>query len=192
MGRTLSFGLTVLALFIVSATAQEKKEMAKPVEPTGLKVGDPAPDFTLPYATKDTLVFQGGIKLSDFKGKKNVLVAFYPADWSGGCTKQVCSYRDNFSAFTDLNCEVIMISGDYVFSHQEWAKHHNLPFILASDHDHSVAKTYGSFMPEMGFNKRTVFLVDKAGIIRYINLKYNPGTPDDFEKLKAEAKKLAG
>lgn len=148
-----------------------------------LKVGDKAPDFKLPYATKDTIVFSG-IKLSDLIGKKNIVLAFYPADWSGGCTTQMCTFRDNFVELSKLDAEVLGISGDYVFSHREWAKSLNLPFKLLSDHKHEVAKLYNSYDENSGYNKRTVFVIDKRGNIAYINWKYDVRDPKHFEELQ--------
>ena len=153
-----------------------------------LTVGDSAPDFSLPYATQDS-VADDDLKLSSFTGKRNVVLAFYPADWSGGCTKEVCTLRDNFSALAILDAEILGISGDYEYSHHEWAKHHQLPFKLVSDHNHSVAKTYSSYN-ESGYNKRTVYVVDKSGKIAYIDLQYSVRTSDSFNKLQDALKAL--
>jgi peroxiredoxin len=146
-------------------------------------VGDRAPDFALPYATKDTIIFSP-LRLSDEIGKRNIVLAFYPADWSGGCTKEMCTIRDDFGNLEKLNAEVLPISGDYVFTHHEWAKYHHLQFKLLSDHKHEVAKEYDSYNSASGLNKRTVYVIDKSGKIAYINLQYNVGTPADFQKLK--------
>jgi peroxiredoxin Q/BCP len=156
---------------------------------TAPQVGSAAPDFSLPYATRDSVASEP-LVLSSLVGKHNLVLAFYPADWSGGCTKEVCTLRDNFSALGNLNADVIGISGDYVFSHYEWAKHHNLPFRLASDHTHEVAKKYGSFNEEYGYDKRTVFVVDKSGKIAYADLTYSPRDATSFEKLQAALKTL--
>lgn len=148
-----------------------------------LRVGHAAPDFTLPYATKDTIDFVG-VRLSDIIGKDIIILAFYPADWSGGCTKQVCTFRDNFSTLSNLGAAVYGISGDYVFSHREWAKHHNLPFTLLSDHNHEVARAYDCFNDLTGYNLRTVYVIDREGKIAYIDLSYKPGSAESFEQLK--------
>lgn len=148
---------------------------------TALRVGEPAPDFTLPYATKEQIVREG-MRLSDVSAKGPVILAFYPADWSGGCTKEMCTMRDNFA---DLGVTVLGISGDYVYSHFEWAKHHNLPFPLLSDHDHAVARAYLSYNEETGYNRRTVYVVDTAGKIAYIDLSYRVDTSESFDKLKS-------
>lgn len=191
MKRHLIF-LTALACAAAVAFGQDKDEKhyqtpkGQTTQPPAAKapeVGEKAPDFELPIATKDTILFDGK-KLSDFLGKGPVVLAFYPADWSGGCTKEVCSIRDNFAEFEKLGAAVIGISGDYVFSHKEWAQHHNLPFWLASDHSGKVARQYDSYMPDAGFNKRTVYVLDKNGVVRYKNLKFRAGNDEDFKALK--------
>jgi len=155
------------------------------------KAGDPAPDFKLPYATQEQIFMKPDeqMTLSSLKGK-NVILAFYPADWSSGCTKEICTFRDTFAELSKLDATVLGISGDYVFSHHEWAKHHNLQFPLLSDHDHSVAKMYGSYSEGTGFNKRTVFLIDKNGVVRYVNLEFKAGEPKDYEALQDALAKL--
>jgi peroxiredoxin len=149
-----------------------------------LRVGDRAPDFQLPYATRDS-VARDSLSLASLVGKRNVVLAFYPADWSGGCTKEVCAFRDNFTALGALNAAIVGISGDYVHSHHQWAKHHDLPFPLASDHSHAVAKEYGSFNDANGYNRRTVYLIDRAGKIAYFDLAYSVRDSVSFTKLKA-------
>lgn len=156
---------------------------------SGPRVGDAAPDFRLPYATRDS-VSGDSLVLSSRVGKHNLVLAFYPADWSGGCTKEVCTLRDNFAALGSLNADVIGISGDYVHSHHEWAKHHGLPFPLASDHAHEVAKKYASFNEATGYDRRTVFVVDRTGRIAYADLAYSSRDATSFEKLRAALERL--
>ena len=151
---------------------------------TAPAVGSAAPDFSLPYATRDSVADEP-LVLSKLVGTQNLVIAFYPADWSGGCTKEVCDLRDNFAALGALNADVIGISGDYVYSHHEWAKQHELPFALASDHDHAVGRRYSSYSEKSGYNKRTVYVIDKSGKIAYIDLKYSPVDPTSLDKLKA-------
>ncbi|MBI3579353.1 MAG: peroxiredoxin [Ignavibacteriales bacterium] len=171
--RKLSFVVGFLML-VICAHAQTATE---------LTVGQAAPDFTLPFATRDSIA-RTPLKLSDFAGKSNVILAFYPADWSGGCTKEVCTMRDDFGNIQKLNAEILAISGDYVYSHFEWAKHHDLPFKLVSDHSHNVAKTYNSYNDKSMMNKRTVYLIDKQGKIAYMDLEYSVRDDEDFNKLK--------
>src|SRR6267378_4706151 len=177
--KTILFGLLVL----VSAGAVLADS------DTPLKLGDTAPDFSLPYATRDS-VASDALKLSALVGKRNIVLAFYPADWSGGCTKEVCTLRDNFTSLGAVNADVIGLSGDYEYSHHEWAKFHNLPFRLASDHNHAVAKLYGSYNETSGHDRRTVFVVDKRGKIAYIDLVYSPRDSVSFGKLQLALKGL--
>jgi len=176
----MSIKLSSLAAFVF-AVITIPHTFASPADE--LRVGDAAPDFTLPYATKDTIDF-AGVKLSDIVGKDIIILAFYPADWSGGCTKEVCTFRDNFAALSKLGAAIYGISGDYVFSHREWAKHHNLPFTLLSDHNHEVARAYNSFNDLTGYNRRTVFVIGREGKIAYKDLSYNAGSTASFEQLK--------
>jgi peroxiredoxin len=182
--------LFAIACFVAVASgvrADEKKaEMA-----TAPKVGEAAPDFKLPYATQEQIYFkpEERLSLSSMRGK-NVILAFYPADWSGGCTKEVCTLRDTFAELAKLNANVLAVSGDYVFSHHEWAKFHKLQFPLLSDHDHKVARAYGSYNEAVGFNNRTVFLIDKDGVVRYSNLEFKAGDANDYNRLREELTKL--
>ncbi|HLF14785.1 MAG TPA: peroxiredoxin [Bacteroidota bacterium] len=148
-----------------------------------LSVGSDAPDFSLPFATKDSVGF-GEITLSAYAGEKTVILAFYPADWSGGCTREVCAFRDNFTALGELDVELLPISGDYPYSHYEWAKAHNLPFLLLSDSRHRVAPLYHSYNESSGYNKRTVYVVDKLGKIAYIDMEYSTRDLKSFEQLR--------
>ena len=174
-------GISVAALIVAIGAFAEPTSVAAP------KVGDTAPDFSLPYATRDSIA-SDDLKLSAIIGKQNIVLAFYPADWSGGCTKEVCSLRDNFSSLGALNADVIGISGDYVNSHQAWAKANELPFRLASDHDHAVAKLYGSYNEANGHDRRTVFVVDPKGKIAYSDLTYSARDSVSFGKLQAALK----
>ncbi|HEX8180102.1 MAG TPA: peroxiredoxin [Pyrinomonadaceae bacterium] len=168
---------------------------SKPTTPATVaaapKVGEAAPDFKLPYATQEEIHLkpEEWLALSAQHGK-NVILAFYPADWSGGCTKEVCTLRDTFAELAKLNATVLGISGDYVFSHHEWAKFHKLPFALLSDHDHKVARMYGTYNEAAGFNNRSVFLLDKNGVVRYSNPAFKAGDKADYDALRAELEKL--
>ncbi len=175
-------------LFAVLALALTGSALAATAEPV-LKVGEKAPGFTLPYATRDSIA-RVPLSLSSLEGQRNVVVAFYPADWSGGCTKEVCTLRDNFADLGALDAEIVAISGDYVFSHHEWAKYHNLPFRLASDHDHAVAKKYGVYNPATGHDNRTIFVVGKDGKIAYDDYHYSVADSVSFDKLKTALAKL--
>jgi len=127
-----------------------------------LKIGDRAPEFRLPSGTGDF------VSLSDFIGKKNLVLYFYPKDETAGCTREACSFRDTYSSFKQFDAEVIGISSDSEGSHQEFAKDQHLPFPLLSDRDGSVRRAY-EVKPSLALIPgRTTFVIDKQGIIRHI------------------------
>src|SRR5713226_3870901 len=107
------------------------------VRASAVKVGDTAPDFTLESKSGEK------VSLADFRGKKNVVLYFYPKDETMGCTREACGFRDRYEAFTDLGAEVVGISSDSIESHKKFAEHHNLPFTLLSDPKKFVRKMYG-------------------------------------------------
>jgi peroxiredoxin len=146
------------------------------------KVGDKVPDFRLPYATKDTIIFEG-IGSKDLAGQR-YLLAFYPADWSPGCTKEVCRFRDSMTDFEGLNLTVLGISVDNLFSHRQWAKYENLNFKLLSDQPHKVGKLFGVYNEDTGTFKRSVFVVGPDGRFEYINYNYSVVNDDDFHALE--------
>lgn len=127
-----------------------------------VKIGDKAPDFTLPSQTGEN------ITLSHFLGKNHIVLYFYPKDETRGCTTQACSFRDNYEIFKDLGAEVIGVSSDNIESHQTFANKHHLPFILLSDTDKKVRKLYGVSSTLGLIPGRVTYIIDKDGIIRYI------------------------
>jgi mycoredoxin-dependent peroxiredoxin len=130
---------------------------------THLKVGDTAPDFTLPSTTGKP------VKLSDFRGQKNVILAFYPAAFTGGCTKEMTSYGANLQQFEGMDTVVFGVSTDNVPSQRVFAEQTGAKFAMLSDFlDRNVSKTYGVLMPERGLSNRATFVIDKEGKIAYI------------------------
>jgi peroxiredoxin Q/BCP len=126
------------------------------------KVGDRAPEFRLPSGTGNL------VSLSDFIGKKNLVLYFYPKDYSPGCTREACSFRDSYSAFKELDAEVVGISPDSQSSHEKFASDEQLPFPLLSDPDGLMRRAY-EVKPSLGLIPgRTTFVIDKQGIIRQI------------------------
>ncbi len=128
---------------------------------TGLGVGSPAPDFALEDQHGHT------VRLADFRGRKNVVVYFYPKDETRGCTAEACSFRDQFSAFTDAGAEVIGISGDSAASHKAFADNHRLPFTLLADTQGSVRDAFGVPKTAGFIPGRVTYVIDKAGVIRH-------------------------
>ena len=132
-----------------------------------LKVGDKAPDFTLP---KDG---GGKIALKDLKGKAVVLY-FYPKDDTSGCTAEACAFRDAFPDFSKVKAAIVGISRDSVKSHDKFKAKHELPFTLASDEDGKVCEAYGTWVEKSMYGRkymgieRATFLIDGKGVIRGI------------------------
>ncbi len=127
-----------------------------------VKVGDKAPDFTLPSQKGEN------VTLSQFFGKKNVVLYFYPKDETRGCTREACEFRDKYEVFKDLGAEVIGVSSDDVESHESFASSHRLPFILLSDKDKSVRTLYGVPSTFGVIPGRVTYIIDKTGIVRHI------------------------
>ena len=127
-----------------------------------IKVGDKAPDFTLPSQMGDN------VTLSEYFGKRNVVLYFYPKDETRGCTREACEFRDQYDVFTDLGAEVIGVSAQSVESHKSFATHYGLPFILLSDEKNGVRKLYG-VPSSMGILPgRVTYIIDKKGVVRHI------------------------
>ena len=122
-------------------------------------IGDRAPGFTLPATGAST------VSLSDYAGKAVVLV-FYPGDDTPVCTKQLNSYNRELDEFEALDAHVLGISAQGVESHEAFAGKHGLKFPLLADTDKAVAGLYGTLGP-LGFPRRSVFIVDRSGVIRY-------------------------
>jgi thioredoxin-dependent peroxiredoxin len=143
------------------------------------QVGAPAPDFTLKDGSGSEW------RLSNNRGKVVVLL-FYPGDETPICTRQMCSVRDRWEDYSATGAEVVGISTDSVESHQEFAKHHDLPLRLLSDSDQSVANLYGARSLIPGKVARSVFVIDAKGNIRYRDVRpLGLFRPKDDEVLRA-------
>ncbi len=130
-----------------------------------VEVGAKAPAFDLPAYP------EGRFKLSQFKGKQNVVLYFYPRDDTPGCTTEACGFRDNFSQFQSADTVVLGVSTDTVKSHEKFATKFSLPFPLLADESHEVAEKYGVWVEKNMYGKksmgiqRATFLIDKSGKI---------------------------
>ena len=128
-----------------------------------VKVGDRAPDFTLP--TQKT---GESFHLYDVLGKSAIVLYFYPKDDTQGCTAEACSFRDNYEVFQEAGAEVVGISSDSETSHQRFASKYKLPFILLSDLGGTVRKFYGVPSTFGLLPGRVTYVIDKEGIVRHI------------------------
>jgi peroxiredoxin len=145
-------------------------------------IGQPAPEFTLFDSDKQK------VTLSDYKGK-NVLLLFFPQAFTGTCTKELCSTRDNIALYNQANAQVLGISVDSVFTLAKYKEDQNLNFPLLSDFNKTTSTDYGSlydsFVFDMkGVSKRSAFIVDKDGIIRYAEVLEKATDLPDFTAIQ--------
>lgn len=148
--------LLALALFVVSSFS------AFAASKECLPLGEKAPDFSL--KNQDGKL----VKLSDFKGKKNVVVYFYPKDNTPICTKESCSFRDAYEVFQKMGAEVIGVSGDSIESHKKFIAEHKLPFTLLSDEKGELRKAWGVPKTAGMMPGRVTFVIDKNGICKHV------------------------
>lgn len=135
-----------------------------PAAKTHLKVGDTAPDFTLPSTTGKP------VSLADYKGKKTVVLAFFPAAFTGGCTKEMQGYQAGIQNFTTAEAEVFSVSTDNLPTLNHWATEHlKTSFPMLSDFMRKTSTAYGVLNPERGIANRTTFVIDKDGKIQHID-----------------------
>ncbi len=157
--------LAVASGYISGTALADAKTMPK--EP--VKVGDTAPDFTLPNQSGSP------VRLNDIVGKKVVVLYFYPKDFTSGCTKEACAFRDGFEVFKREGAEVIGVSSDTPDSHGKFAAAYHLPFTLLSDEGGKVRKLYGVPATMGVFPGRVTYIIDTKGVVRYIyNSQFKP------------------
>jgi peroxiredoxin len=147
-----------------------------------IRIGQPAPEFTLFDSDKQK------VSLSDYKGK-NVLLLFFPQAFTGTCTKELCSTRDNIALYNQANAQVFGISVDSVFTLGKYKEDQHLNFPLLSDFNKTTSTDYGSiydsFVFDMkGVSKRSAFVVDKEGIIRYAEVLETATDLPDFSAIQ--------
>jgi thioredoxin-dependent peroxiredoxin len=141
---------------------------------TELQVGQDAPEFKLAAYPS------GEYTLSQFKGQKNVILAFYPKDDTPGCTTENCAFRDDLSKFNEASTQIFGISCDDVKSHEAFSKKFSFTHPLLSDPSAEVAKKYGTFQEQKGYPARKLFVIDKSGKIQ----KIVDGMPSNGELLE--------
>lgn len=151
-----------------------------------IEIGEKAPDFTLYNSEKNK------VSLSDFKGK-NVLLLFFPQAFTSVCTKELCGIRDNIATYNNTNAVVLGISVDSVFTLKKFKEEQSYNFDLLSDFNKEVSTEYGTIyqnwiLDMKGVSKRSAFLIDKEGVIRYAEVLDNAG---DVPNIAAIEKNLA-
>ncbi len=137
-----------------------------------VEVGSQAPDFTLPSVGGPKQLEVTQITLSAYRGKTNVLLAFYPADFTPVCTSEMQCFADDWTVFRTMGCEILGISTDSIEKHQEFARSLKLEFPLLSDPEKTVTRLYG--VDSLLGTRRAYFLIDIEGIIRYKHVEVLP------------------
>lgn len=152
-------------------------------------IGQQAPDFSLIDSSKQK------IKLSEQLGN-TVLLLFVPAAFTGVCTKEMCNTSNELGFYSSLNCKVFGISTDSIFVLAKWKEEQRISFPLLADYNKEVTKLFGvdymEFVHEMkGTSKRSAFVIDKHGIVQYVEVLESAGDMPDFEKIKSVINRLA-
>jgi len=147
-----------------------------------VKVGEKAPEFTLHDTEKKE------VSLSDHRGK-NVVLLFFPLAFTSVCTDELCHMRDNLSEYEKLDAEVIAVSVDSPFTLEKFKEEQNLNFTLLSDFNKEVSRNYGALYEDFvfgmkGVSKRSAFVIDKEGEVRYAEVLENAGDLPNFEAVK--------
>jgi len=153
-----------------------------------IEVGQPAPDFTL-YASDKSKVTLSGLK------GKNVLLLFFPLAFTSTCTAELCSVRDNISWYNNVNASVFGISVDALHSLAKYKEEQKLNFTLLSDFNKDVSRAYNTIYEMFGYNmkgvsKRSAFVIDKEGIVRYAEILENASLVPDFEAINKTLEQL--
>ena len=148
-----------------------------------IEIGQTAPAFTL-YDTE-----KNPVELSSFKGK-NVLILFFPMAFTGVCTKELCSIRDNIASYNNVNAQVLGVSVDSPFTLAKFKEEQHLNFPLLSDFNKEASTAYGTIYDAFigwmkGVSKRSAFVIDKEGIVRYAEVLESAGDLPNFEAINS-------
>lgn len=157
----------------------------------GITAGDRAPDFTLKSKSGDDMQ---DIALSDYEGQKNVVILFFPLAYTGVCTDEMCLVSGGLADYDALDAQVLGISVDSPFAQEAWAKENDIAFPLLSDFNKEVSAAYGAQFEELlgfrGVAKRSAFVIDKTGIVRFASVSDDPTVLPDFDAIKARLAEL--
>ncbi|MEM6878404.1 MAG: redoxin domain-containing protein [Bacteroidota bacterium] len=148
-----------------------------------IQVGDKAPSFTLFSEA------QKPVSLSDYQGQ-NVVLLFFPLAFTGVCTNELCTMRDAMNEYNDLNAQVLAVSVDSPFTLDKFKQSENFNFPLLSDFNKEVSRLYGSLYEEFvfdmrGVSKRSAFVIDSTGVVRYAEVLESAGDLPNFDAIKA-------
>jgi peroxiredoxin Q/BCP len=184
--------VTLIAAALVTSVTLAGAQAPAPAAEVGPKVGEMAPDFTLPGATMAG-VTKAPVKLSSFKGQ-TVVVAFFPKARTQGCTAQMTGYRDQWATLFNggKGVQVISISMDADTTQANWAKEANLPMTFASDTKGEAGKLYGSWTEGKTTESRLLYVVGPDGRITYVAKPFKAFVADAYTELGTEVKKAGG
>ncbi len=148
-----------------------------------IKVGEYAPDFTLPDVDKKPR------SLKEFLGKK-VVLAFFVGAFTSTCTKEVCTFRDSMARLVDLNAQVVGVAVTDPFSNKAFSEKNRLPFPVLSDYNRQVIKQWGLELPDFaglkGYTvaKRSIFILDETGTVRFVWISEDPSVEPNYEEIQ--------
>jgi thioredoxin-dependent peroxiredoxin len=188
--RLFSLKLAIAAL-VAGAPVVVAQNESKPITVVGgPDVGRRAPDFSLPWANKDGVgPVEAPYQLASDRGK-TVVVAFYPKDFTKGCTAQMRTFAEQYDSLFGPDVVLVGISSDSVQTHSRWAASLGIPFRLLSDPDQRVSKQYSSKDAD-GYNRRTVYVVGPDGKVKFRNMRFNALDPKDYDELRAAVRSSA-
>jgi thioredoxin-dependent peroxiredoxin len=193
--RVLILGLTLGALMFTGVPlVSAQRDTAKKVTVVllgGPDVGKRAPDFSLPWANREGVgPIESPYQLASDRGR-TVVVAFYPRDFTKGCTAQLQTFAEQYDSLFGPDITLVGISTDSVTTHSRFAASLNLPFRLLSDPEQRVSKQYAS-KDSGGYNRRTVYVIGPDGRVKYRNMKFNALDPQAYSELRTAVKAVRG
>jgi peroxiredoxin len=148
--------------------------------------GEPSPDFSLASTSGET------VSLSDYHGRKNVLLAFFPLAFTSTCTSEMCAFSDDFDAFATADVEVLPISVDAVPSLKEFKNKFQLKVDLLSDFRREASAAFGVLREDTYFSNRAYFLIDRDGLVRWAHVEASPGQRRENEEILAAIREVVG
>ena len=167
--RHLSVTLAAAACLLITTAVSAQAPNAAPPPPPSVKTGQAAPDFTANYLAMDNgrPGFKS-VKLSDYKGQKNVVLAFFPAAFSPGCTNEMAKYQENSGQFNSNNTVILGMSVDSTWANAAFADKLGVKFNILSDASRDISKSYGVFDERGLVARRTTFVIDSKGIVQKV------------------------
>jgi peroxiredoxin Q/BCP len=180
--------LTLLVALLTTGVPVASAQNKKPENVTAVLLGGPdvgrrAPDFSLPWASKDGIgPIEAPYQLAGDRGKI-VVVAFYPRDFTNGCTAEMRTFAQQYDSLFGPDVVLVGISADSIETHKRFAASLNLPFRLLSDPDQRVSKQYAS-KDKGGYNRRTVYVIGPDGRVKFRNMRFNALDPRDYAELR--------